>query len=177
MTDEDNEVTHLAATGASSGLLDGGESNPSHHGTQSQDASGKNDRGKGNEMSHEPENAAPPEMDEERNDEVGFLKHLLTTHGSSQVLFVLLLMAMSQGSTVGVVPAILSDRYARLYYGYKGAPCYSSGTHDFLPQECKDGSNAAQGAAALSSLARSLFSFVTSSLMGSISDGRGRRGK
>jgi hypothetical protein len=103
MTDEDNEVTHLAATGASSGLLDGGESNPSHHGTQSQDASGKNDRGKGNEMSHEPENAAPPEMDEERNDEVGFLKHLLTTHGSSQVLFVLLLMAMSQGSTVGVV--------------------------------------------------------------------------
>ena len=67
-----------------------------------------------------------------------------------------------------------SDRYARLHYGFDGNSC-DSFLQSERPNECIQGSGDAQNASAVSSFFFNFFSFVTSSLIGSISDTRGRK--
>ena len=73
------------------------------------------------------------------------------------------------------MPAVVEDRYARLHHGYTGVPCLEL-AKDVRPHECLMGNEDAQNASAMSSFVSNGLTFCTSSLMGSISDERGRRG-
>merc|ERR1719203_2327491 len=88
-----------------------------------------------------------------------------------------LLLALALGSTVGVVPAVVGDRYARLNHGYAGdGTCSELAGEGRQPRECRLGSEDAQNSAAVASFVSNTLTFTTSSLMGSISDEKGRRG-
>ena len=104
-----------------------------------------------------------------------FLKSFSRSKGPPQVIFLCMLLALSLGSTVGVLPAVMTDRYARINHGYAGADCSSFG-RDEKPASCLLGSADAQNMSAAASFVSNGLTFVTSSLMGSISDQRGRRG-
>jgi len=71
-------------------------------------------------------------------------------------------------------PAIISDRYARLNHGYTGTLC-SSIDSDLIPNACTLGSADAQNAASIASFVQFAFTFVTSPLVGSLSDRYGRK--
>lgn len=105
-----------------------------------------------------------------------FLRHFFGSPGPPQITALCLSIALALGSTVGVVPAIVEDRYARLHHGYSGEPCLDL-AKDYRPHECSLGNDDAQNSAALASFVSNSLTFVTSSLMGSISDERGRRGE
>jgi MFS family permease len=105
-----------------------------------------------------------------------FIVQFANTKGPPQIALLLMLVALGLGCTIGVVPAVMSDRFARLYHGYNGDACASFGMHD-KPSECLDGSSDAQNTAALSSLISNCLTFATSSLIGSLSDEHGRRGE
>jgi DHA1 family tetracycline resistance protein-like MFS transporter len=103
-----------------------------------------------------------------------FIQSFFTARGPPQVIFLCMLLALSLGSTVGVTVAVVTDRYARLNHGYTDeADCYSQ---KIKPEECLLGSADAQNMSAAAGFVSNGLSFVTSSLMGSISDQRGRRG-
>ena len=70
----------------------------------------------------------------------------------------------------------MSDRYARLNHGYQDVRKCSSYSFDSKPEECYAGSADAQNAVAVEQLISNVFTFFTSSLMGSLSDEHGRRG-
>jgi hypothetical protein len=106
-----------------------------------------------------------------------FLRHFLNTSGPPQVITLCFLLSLALGSTVAVVPAVVEDRYARLRHGYDGeASCLDIPKID-RPQECLFGNEDAQNAAAMSGFIHSTLTFATSSLIGSISDERGRVGE
>lgn len=106
-----------------------------------------------------------------------FLRHFLNTSGPPQVITLCFLISLALGSTVAVVPAVVEDRYARLRHGYDGeASCLDIPKID-RPQECLFGNEDAQNAAAMSGFIHSTLTFATSSLIGSISDERGRVGE
>jgi hypothetical protein len=106
-----------------------------------------------------------------------FLVQFATSKGPRAIASLMLLLALGLGSTVGVVPAVVTDRYARLHHGYSGDMSCSDYSMTEKPQSCLDGSADAQQASALGSLVSNVLTFLTSSLMGSISDEHGRRGK
>lgn len=103
-----------------------------------------------------------------------FLRYFFSSKGTREVVFIGLLFALSLGSTLGVVPAVTEDRYARLHYGFDGDLCYTYGVED-KPVKCIHGSEDAQNASAIDTFFSDFLSFFTSSLIGSISDSRGRR--
>ena len=109
------------------------------------------------------------------NDHPTFLRYFFATSGPPQIIALSLVVALALGSTVGIVPAVMSDRFARLNYGYTGEPCLQIQRAE-RPQECVRGNDDAQNAAATSSFISHFLTFTTSSLMGSISDESGRRG-
>ena len=104
-----------------------------------------------------------------------FFLHFIKSSGPPQIIALCLLLALALGSTIGVVPAVVEDRYARLHHGYTGEPCLQLSKED-RPIECLRGNEDAQSSAAMSSFVSNTLTFATSSLMGSISDERGRRG-
>eukprot|EP00567_Pseudictyota_dubia_P003789 CAMPEP_0197446878 /NCGR_PEP_ID=MMETSP1175-20131217/11697_1 /TAXON_ID=1003142 /ORGANISM="Triceratium dubium, Strain CCMP147" /LENGTH=542 /DNA_ID=CAMNT_0042978047 /DNA_START=56 /DNA_END=1684 /DNA_ORIENTATION=+ len=104
-----------------------------------------------------------------------FIRFFASSRGAPQVVFLCMLLALALGSTLGVVPAVVTDRYARLNHGYDGKDCASFVSSD-KPLECLDGSADAQNAAAAASFVSNGLTFISSSLVGSISDERGRRG-
>jgi len=107
-----------------------------------------------------------------------FIVAFATSDGPPQILLLILLLALGFGSTIGVVPAVMSDRYARLQHGYDGElSCsdYSSSAAD-KPDACYRGYADAQNAVAYEQLASNLLTFFTSSLVGSLSDEYGRKG-
>jgi hypothetical protein len=106
-----------------------------------------------------------------------FIVEFVEKEGPRQIIILMLLLALAFGSIIGVVPAVMTDRYARLNHGYtdpKG--CTEWGIEDTKPAECLAGSGDAQNAAAIENLISNLLTFVTSSMIGSISDEWGRRG-
>ena len=105
-----------------------------------------------------------------------FLLHFVKTPGPPQIITLCLVIALALGSTIGVVPAVVVDRYARLHHGYTGAPCLELSKEE-RPHECLLGNEDAQNSAAFASFLSNSFTFATSSLMGSISDERGRKGE
>jgi hypothetical protein len=44
-----------------------------------------------------------------------FLADFISSDGPPQILILCMLLALGFGSTIGVVPAVMSDRYARLH--------------------------------------------------------------
>lgn len=105
-----------------------------------------------------------------------FLRQFMKTSGPPQIIAVCLLISLALGSTIGVVPAVVEDRYARLKHGYDGeASCLDIPKVD-RPKECLFGNEDAQNSAAISGFIANALTFATSSLMGSISDERGRVG-
>jgi DHA1 family tetracycline resistance protein-like MFS transporter len=104
-----------------------------------------------------------------------FLLHFFQTPGPPQIIALCLSIALALGSTIGVVPAVVEDRYARLYHNYTGESCLSLPTEN-RPTECSLGNEDAQNSAALASFVSNVLTFGTSSFMGSISDEKGRRG-
>ena len=74
------------------------------------------------------------------------------------------------------IPAVMTDRFARINHGYVGADCSTLLTGE-KPLQCRLGSQDAQNMSAMSSFISNILTFVTSALVGSISDHNGRRGK
>lgn len=105
-----------------------------------------------------------------------FLLHFIKSSGPPQIITLCLLLALALGSTIGVVPAVVEDRYARLHHGYDGQPCLEL-TKEDRPHECLLGNEDAQNSAAMASFVSNSLTFATSSLLGSISDEKGRRGE
>ncbi len=104
-----------------------------------------------------------------------FLLHFIKSSGPPHIIGLCLLVALALGSTIGVVPAVVGDRYARLHHGYAGEPCAEL-VKEERPHECLMGYEDAQNSAAISGFISNTITFATSSLMGSISDEKGRRG-
>jgi DHA1 family tetracycline resistance protein-like MFS transporter len=73
------------------------------------------------------------------------------------------------------VPALVTDRFARLNHGYEGADCSSFTSSDARPSACRMGSQDAQNMSAFSSFLSNGLTFFTSAMIGSISDHHGRR--
>jgi len=108
--------------------------------------------------------------------EDSFIDFFRKSNGPPQTVLLCLLLALSLGSTIGVLPAVVTDRYARIRHGYNGDEDCSFYDVDDRPMECINGSNDAQNASAVASFVSNMLTFTTSSLMGSISDERGRKG-
>lgn len=83
--------------------------------------------------------------------------------------------SFSKDSMFLQVPAVMSDRYARLSHGYDGEKCYTFSMEE-KPQACLLGSAQAQNTVAIEQLVSNGLTFFTSSLVGSLSDEHGRRG-
>jgi DHA1 family tetracycline resistance protein-like MFS transporter len=115
------------------------------------------------------------ETSEHSPEEESFCSILCRSKGPPQIFFLCILLALSFGATIGVVPAVVTDRYARLNHGFTGdKPCNQYGK-DETPAACTYGSADAQTAATVSSMISNIITFTTSSLVGSISDRYGRR--
>lgn len=70
----------------------------------------------------------------------------------------------------------MSDRYARLLYGFNDDLSCSDYLMGQRPQACLAGSASAQNAVAMEQLVSNGLTFFTSSLIGSLSDEYGRKG-
>mmetsp|Transcript_11497 Transcript_11497/g.17256 ORF Transcript_11497/g.17256 Transcript_11497/m.17256 type:complete len:577 (-) Transcript_11497:230-1960(-) len=104
-----------------------------------------------------------------------FLKFFLSSVGPPQIVFLCMLWALALGSTIGVVPSVLTDQYAKIYHNFDSGDSCSNYAKEDKPHACLDGSSDAQTAAASASFVSNTFTFITSSLIGSISDEHGRR--
>jgi len=113
------------------------------------------------------------------------------------VFIISILLSASIGLTVGIVPEVLTDRYARLYHGYDAAtgagaassgelnddsggglqplpPCWGYDTST-MPEACIEGADDAQTGSAYGTLAQNLLTFFFNAVIGSYSDKKGRR--
>jgi MFS transporter, DHA1 family, tetracycline resistance protein len=106
-----------------------------------------------------------------------FVHDFWQSRGPPQIAFLMVLIAMGMGCTIGVVPAVMSDRFARLHHGWEGDDCSSSRSSNttMSPLPCIQGSADAQTAVATSHLISNAFTFLTSSVLGSWSDQHGRK--
>lgn len=105
-----------------------------------------------------------------------FLVQFASKKAPRAIVVLIVFLAMGLGSTIGVVPAVMTDRYARLNHGYDDEMNCAEYHMGSKPQACLDGSADAQNASALGNLVSNMLTFMTSSLMGSLSDEHGRRG-
>jgi len=115
----------------------------------------------------------PPSRSTRRRE--SFLVQFAKTEGPPQVTLIMMLVAVGLGSTIGVVPAVMSDRFARLNHGYTGIESCADLDVNERPGSCFAGSTDAQNAAAEASLVMNVLTFLTSSLIGSMSDEHGRK--
>jgi len=109
-----------------------------------------------------------------------FIVEFSQTNGPPQIAGLMMLIAIGLGCTIGVVPAVMTDRFARLSHGYDSSErCweFTSPNSEDKPGECFLGSADAQTAVSTSNLISNVLTFVSSSLIGSLSDEYGRRGK
>jgi len=109
-----------------------------------------------------------------------FIVEFSQTNGPPQIAGLMMLIAIGLGCTIGVVPAVMTDRFARLSHGYDlPERCWEFTSPNSLedkPEECFLGSADAQTAVSTSNLISNVLTFVSSSLIGSLSDEYGRRG-
>ncbi|VEU33343.1 unnamed protein product [Pseudo-nitzschia multistriata] len=108
--------------------------------------------------------------------------------GSKAVLAAFAVTTLSSFSialTVGIVPEVLTDRYARLYHGYgsseaggggnpPAAPCWEF-DKSFMPEACVRGADDAQTGAAWAAFLQNTFTFFFNAVVGSYTDVHGRR--
>lgn len=111
-----------------------------------------------------------------RNRRRSFVVQFSEMDGPPQIALLMALLAIGLGCTIGVVPAIAGDRFARLHHGYDGVADCSSFDSETKPEACFLGGSDAQAAASLANLINNSLTFLTASLAGSISDEYGRKG-
>ena len=99
-------------------------------------------------LSMDEETDAPKLLNGNPTSDEGFIRYFITSSGPPQIITLCLLLALALGSTVGVVPSLVEDRFARLNHGYEGVPCLQLKMGE-RPQECLLGNDDAQNAAAL----------------------------
>ena len=104
-----------------------------------------------------------------------FVQSFISSKGPPQIVALVILLALGFGSVIGVVPQIMADRYARLHHGYQGNKLCGDFPMQEKPQACLEGSADAQNAVAIEQLISNGLTFLTSSLVGSISDQYGRK--
>jgi hypothetical protein len=125
-----------------------------------------------------------------------FLRTFLCTNGPPQIILLCVLFAFGFGCTIGVVPAVMTNRYAVLRHNYTGPDCSSYSTTrsstaahhnssddgdddghntNIKPPACYDASADAQNGVAMEEMISNTFTFLTSSYIGSISDMYGRK--
>eukprot|EP00562_Extubocellulus_spinifer_P035702 CAMPEP_0178690218 /NCGR_PEP_ID=MMETSP0699-20121125/5951_1 /TAXON_ID=265572 /ORGANISM="Extubocellulus spinifer, Strain CCMP396" /LENGTH=540 /DNA_ID=CAMNT_0020335327 /DNA_START=217 /DNA_END=1839 /DNA_ORIENTATION=+ len=109
------------------------------------------------------------------NDNAEFFRTYFASSGAPQLLVLAFLLSFGIGSVVSIVPEVLSDRFARLSHSYAGQPCSSYERED-LPLECTLGGQDAQNAAAIATFAKNALILIFASIVGSVSDCRGRKG-
>lgn len=105
-----------------------------------------------------------------------FIVEFTKAKGPPQIIILIILLALGFGSTIGVVPSVMTDRYARLNHGYNLERNCADFAMGEKPQECLDGSADAQNSVALEQMVSNTLTFFTSSLIGSLSDEYGRKG-
>ncbi|KAG7342555.1 tetracycline resistance protein [Nitzschia inconspicua] len=107
-----------------------------------------------------------------------FIEEFVQTRGPPQIAGLMILIAIGLGCTIGVVPAVMTNRFARLNHGWEesAAACSTfQQPHHNVPAACVQGSADAQTAVATSNLISNVLTFLTSSLLGSWSDRHGRK--
>ena len=104
-----------------------------------------------------------------------FLKIFFRAKGTIPILIMSTLVAFGMGSVIGIVPDVVSDRYARIRYHYSGPDCTSYTRFD-KPDACQNGADDAQASAAGATLALNLLTLIFNPVVGSYSDRQGRRG-
>lgn len=107
-------------------------------------------------------------------DVVRFFSVFFAARGALQILVLGALLSFSVGCTLGVVPDVMADRYARLHYGYDGADCAQFDRID-KPDACQRGADEAQSAVAWSTFVQNILTLLSNTTIGSISDARGRK--
>lgn len=104
-----------------------------------------------------------------------FLHFFFASKGPPHLVVICILFAASIGSTVGIVPAVMTDRFARLNHGFDEMDVCASFDAASKPEQCLQGSQDAQNMSAVGSLITNILTFVMSPLVGSMSDMRGRK--
>ena len=64
-----------------------------------------------------------------------FLVEFSTSKGPPQIVAIVLLVALGAGATIGIGPAIMTDRFARLNHGYHGEDCSDFVNFEDKPEE------------------------------------------
>jgi MFS family permease len=103
-----------------------------------------------------------------------FFTSFRNSRGSVEALILCMLLSLGLATTIGIVPTVIADRYARIKYGWDGQPCYSL-DHDVMPYACIQGGDDAQTGNAYKSLVQNLLLFLSNPVVGSQSDVQGRR--
>jgi MFS family permease len=103
-----------------------------------------------------------------------FFSTFCKSRGCVQALIISVLLSFGLATTVGIVPTVIADRYARINHGWDGPPCYSL-DHDVIPYACIQGGDDAQTGSACMSLVQNLLLFLSNPVVGSQSDVQGRR--
>jgi len=104
-----------------------------------------------------------------------FRSFFLLSSGPPQLVGLSMMYAVAMGSVVGVVPSVMTDQYAKINHGLDYEMSCADFSMEDKPQACLDGSSDAQTSAAIDSLVSNILAFLTSSVVGSISDEIGRR--
>lgn len=108
---------------------------------------------------------------------MGFFATFFGTNGAPQILLLGFLLSLGSGSFVSIIPGVVGDRFARLDHGYNGPLCADFHGGDDKPVACSEGGDEAQNAAANAAFIKNIILLLLSSIVGSTSDCRGRKGK
>lgn len=116
------------------------------------------------------------EVEEENDSYLDFLKLFFRSKAAIHILVIAFFLSLGVGCTVGIVPDIMTDRYARLNHSYDDSDggCGSFDRAD-KPDACQQGADDAQQAAAISTFVTNALTLLCNSVIGSISDVHGRR--
>ena len=132
---------------------------------------------------HDSTNMRPEEIPESRSQNItsfiSGLREFIISFVRSDVglpaLSISVCISFGLGTTVGIVPEILSDRYARLYHGLQGETLCSDYDKNLVPDACILGQDDAQTGSAWGSFFKSVSIFIFNPIIGSHSDVHGRR--
>jgi len=105
----------------------------------------------------------------------GFFTTFFTAKGAPQILLICFFFSVSVYSTIGIVPDVTADRYARLSHGYSDSKNCAAFDRIQKPQPCQQGADDAQEMAAWYAFARNMLTLISNSIICSFSDSYGRR--
>ncbi|GAX10547.1 hypothetical protein FisN_40Lh017 [Fistulifera solaris] len=109
------------------------------------------------------------------DDKPSFFQVFRESRAGPQIVLLITLLALGLGSVIGVVPSVMTDRYAHLFHDLpRNVTCSSFRAND-KPPACFAASADAQQAVANERLISNALTFFTSSLIGSFSDEYGRK--